>query len=163
MVKKIKTLFKNRSVMEEDALESADPGLPGPGKIAAVEPNAPAGALLLVAPLAQAMQRHAEACSSCCWAKGGAPCTSGSCSGWAGPMVNGHRCSSHDSAGADRGSPVIYPPLFARTAGAVIPQLLGGLRAKFNETTRSGERYRGCRTLILPAGRDQPAHHACLR
>ena len=31
-----------------------------------------------------------------------------------------------------------------------------------NETTRSGERGRGCRTLILPAGRDPPAHHTCL-
>jgi hypothetical protein len=46
--------------MEEDALESADPGLPGPEKIAPVDPNAPAGTLPVVAPLTQAMQRHAE-------------------------------------------------------------------------------------------------------
>ena len=35
-------------------------------------------------------------------------------------------------------------------------------RLKPNETTRSCERGRGSRTLILPAGRDPPAHHTCL-
>ena len=103
--------------MEEAAPESADPGLPGPQKNVAVEPNAAAGALPVVAPLALATQRHAEGVFALPLCQGrdamheGQLLRLGGTHGQRAPVLQPR------FSGADRGPPVISPPLFARRCG----------------------------------------------
>ena len=115
--------------MEEAAPESADPGLPGPQKIAAVEPNAAAGALPVSAPMALATQRHAEGVFALPLCQGrdamheGQLLRLGGTHGQRAPVLQPR------FSGADRGPPVIFstpfcPQLRAQsTRSAKHPQL----------------------------------------